>query len=122
MLKIVPSGYESDDSSVWDIEMLSAAFLDASQTFSKACAPPGNFQLSLLILLSTNSYSEAVRCNLLAGGCNCSRANFVGACMGAIFGIGGEKGIPVEWIVKTDVGARVLKLAMQLFGGGETCI
>jgi hypothetical protein len=40
-----------------------------------------------------------------AGGCNCSRANFVGAYFAAFKGI---KSIPKEWIQKTAVSKSIL--------------
>jgi hypothetical protein len=106
----------TDGSSRWDSEMLSPDLLDAVESFGKACPDPGNFQASLLILLTTKSYTEAVRRNILAGGCNCSRANFLGAYMGAIFGIGGEDGIPFDWIQRTDKGLETMDLAIKAFG------
>ena len=41
-----------------------------------------------------------------AGGCNCSRANFVGAYFAAKNGL---KGIPKDWIKKTNPAKNILK-------------
>ena len=101
--------------SVWGEGSLSATYLDATQTFSKACPDPGNFQNCLFNILSTDTFSEAVRRNIFTGGCNCSRANFIGAYFGALFGIGTSRGIPLEWIARTDAGAHVLEKAVDLF-------
>lgn len=100
--------------SVWGADNLSPAFLDAVESFGKACPDPGNFQASLLAIVTCQSYSEGIRRNLLAGGCNCSRANFVGACLGAAYGIGEENGIPLEWISRTDKAFETLELAIKL--------
>jgi hypothetical protein len=44
------------------------------------------------------SFKEAVEANILAGGDNCGRAVPIGAIYGALHGLGGESGIPLEWI------------------------
>ncbi|MBO9452803.1 ADP-ribosylglycohydrolase family protein [Tropicibacter sp. R16_0] len=49
-------------------------------------------------LLVTGSFTEAVRQNILAGGDSCGRAVVLGAILGACHGIGGDQGIPVEWV------------------------
>ncbi len=59
----------------------------------------------------TGGYEGPVRQVVLAGGCNCSRVSFIGACLGAKFGI---DSIPVEWIRKTSSATHVLELAIQL--------
>lgn len=127
------TGTDNSEVSVWGPGNLSPAFLDAVATFGKACADPGNFQSALLALVTCTSFTEGVRRNLLAGGCNCSRANFLGACLGAAYGLdtgaaGGEgeeekekgvkgtaRGIPLSWIAKTDKGVEVLEMTLGLF-------
>jgi hypothetical protein len=42
-----------------------------------------------------------------AGGCNCSRANFVGAYFAALNGL---KDIPVNWIKKTIPAKNILRV------------
>lgn len=49
-------------------------------------------------LSTTTSFTDAVRTNIYAGGDNCGRAIVLGATLGAIYGIGGDKGIPDAWI------------------------
>jgi ADP-ribosylglycohydrolase len=49
-------------------------------------------------LLVTGSYAEAVRQNIMAGGDSCGRAIVLGAILGACHGMGGDQGIPVEWV------------------------
>ena len=62
-------------------------------------------------LLDAKDYKSPVREAILAGGCNCSRVSFIGACLGARFGL---ESIPVDWIKKTFSAAHVLELAIQL--------
>ena len=54
---------------------------------------------------------EPVRKAMVAGGCNCSRVSFIGACLGAKYGL---SSIPMEWLERTDSAKRALELAIQL--------
>lgn len=103
-----------EESCVWGSDNLSPAFLNAVESFGKACPDPGNLKASLLTIVTCESYTEGIRRNLFGGGCNCSRSNFIGACLGAAYGIGVSNGIPVEWIVRTDRAVETLELAIKL--------
>lgn len=63
------------------------------------------------------SYADAIRRVIMVGGCNCSKANFVGACLGAAYGIEIDSdkglGIPIEWIDKTDKGWEIFAMALE---------
>ena len=70
-------------------------YIDAVVRFGKQCANPGSFMGALLAIGTSRArmadgveygYVGAVRDVLKSGGCNCSRANFVGACLGAAYG------------------------------------
>ncbi|WP_370400880.1 ADP-ribosylglycohydrolase family protein [Sulfitobacter sp. JB4-11] len=54
-------------------------------------------------LSKTPSFRMAVRNNIYAGGDNCGRAMLLGAILGALHGLGGENGIPPEWLDKLAV-------------------
>ena len=69
------------------------------------------FQCSIHVLITAKSYVDGVRNTLVAGGCNCSRATFVGACLAAQFGI---DGIPMQWIRKTNSSSYAFELAKKL--------
>ena len=69
------------------------------------------FQSTLVSLLDANSYVDGVRTNMMAGGDCCSRSIFIGACLGAKFGLGA---IPTEWMEKVDNFENVLKMAEQI--------
>jgi len=112
VLSRIPTGTSV---SVWGESLLSAAYLDDVETFGKPCPDPGNFQSSLLAILTASSYSEAIQRNILAGGCNCSRSNFIGAVLGAAYGIGETNGVPLEWLNCTDQGLETFDLALGLF-------
>ncbi|OUV60649.1 MAG: ADP-ribosylglycohydrolase [Candidatus Pelagibacter sp. TMED128] len=66
--------------------------------FGKACSYPGTFMGSIHAIITSSNYKSAVIKTIKAGGCNCSRANFVGAYFAAFKGI---KNIPTRWINKT---------------------
>ena len=74
--------------------------------FGKACSYPGTFNGSIHAIITSKSYKSAVIKTIQAGGCNCSRANFVGAYFAARNGL---KGIPKDWIKKTNPAKNILK-------------
>ncbi len=56
---------------------------------------------SILYNLKTSSnYVDAIRSNIYAGGDNCGRSIMLGAACGSVYGVGGNDGIPEEWIEK----------------------
>ena len=72
---------------------------------------PGSLQAAMRCLLDDTDYVAVVRAAMLGGGCNCSRVSFIGACLGAKYGL---SSIPLEWIQKTDSAKHALELAIQL--------
>ena len=76
------------------------------QKFGKACSYPGTFMGSIHAMISSNNYKSAINKTIKAGGCNCSRANFVGAYFAAYKGL---KNIPSPWIKKTIPAENILK-------------
>ena len=74
--------------------------------FGKACSYPGTFNGSIHAIITSKSYKSAVIKTIKAGGCNCSRANFVGAYFAARNGL---KGIPKDWVLKTNPAKNILK-------------
>ena len=74
--------------------------------FGKACSYPGTFMGSIHAMITSNNYKSAIIKTIKAGGCNCSRANFVGAYFAAYKGF---KNIPSTWIKKTIPAKNILK-------------
>ena len=74
--------------------------------FGKACSYPGTFMGSIHAIITSKNYKSAVIKTIKAGGCNCSRANFVGAYFAAS---GGIKNIPTQWINKTKAAKSITK-------------
>ena len=74
--------------------------------FGKACSYPGTFMGSIHAMITSNNYKSAIIKTIKAGGCNCSRANFVGAYFAAYKGL---KNIPTPWIKKTFPAKNIIK-------------
>jgi len=89
---------------------------DIVSTFGKACGLPGSFQGALASILTAPDFVSAVRKNILAGGdCN-ARANFIGACLGAKYGV---EGIPMEWIEKVTDIETVIENAVKVYASSK---
>ena len=73
--------------------------------FGKACSYPGTFMGSIHAIITSPNYKSAVTKTIKAGGCNCSRVNFIGAYFAALKGI---NSIPKSWIKKTDPAKKIL--------------
>ena len=71
-----------------------------------ACSYPGTFNSSVHAIINSTNYKSAMLQTIKAGGCNCSRANFVGAYFAALKGL---DSIPRSWILKTTLSKQILK-------------
>ena len=70
-----------------------------------ACSYPGTFNSSIHSIINSTNYKGAILRTIKAGGCNCSRVNFIGAYFAALKGI---NTIPKSWIKKTDPAKKIL--------------
>eukprot|EP00878_Enallax_costatus_P019783 GHUV01020885.1.p1 GENE.GHUV01020885.1~~GHUV01020885.1.p1 ORF type:complete len:325 (+),score=106.22 GHUV01020885.1:330-1304(+) len=70
-------------------------FNSASTKFGVSCAMPGAFQNAILVAATAKSYSDGIRTNMLAGGDNCSRSVYLGALLGAAYGI---DSVAADWL------------------------
>ena len=70
-----------------------------------ACSYPGTFNSSIHSIINSTNYKGAILKTIKAGGCNCSRVNFIGAYFDALKGLGT---IPKSWIKKTDLAKKIL--------------
>ena len=70
------------------------------------CSYPGTFNSSIHSILNSKNYKSAVLKTIKAGGCNCSRVNFIGAYFAALKGV---NSIPKSWIKKTYPAKKILK-------------
>ena len=71
-----------------------------------ACSYPGTFNSSVHSIINSTNYKSAVLRTIKAGGCNCSRVNFIGAYFAALKGV---NTIPKSWIRKTDLAKKILE-------------
>ncbi len=71
-----------------------------------ACSYPGTFNSSIHSIISSTNYKSAILRTIKAGGCNCSRVNFIGAYFAALKGV---KTIPKSWIKKTAPARKILE-------------
>ena len=71
-----------------------------------ACSYSGTFNSSIHSIMSSTNYKTAILKTIKAGGCNCSRSNFIGAYFAALKGL---KTIPKSWIKKTKPAKEILK-------------
>ena len=72
-----------------------------------ACSYPGTFNSSIHSIISSTTYKTAVVKTIKAGGCNCSRVNFIGAYFAALKGL---NSIPKVWIKKTENSEKILRI------------
>ena len=77
-----------------------------SKKLGMACSYPGTFNSSIHSILNSKNYKSAILKTIKAGGCNCSRVNFIGAYFAALNGFGS---IPKSWIKKTLPAKKILK-------------
>jgi len=71
-----------------------------------ACSYPGTFNSSIHSIINSSNYKGAILRTIKAGGCNCSRVNFIGAYFAALKGV---NSIPKSWIRKTAPAKKILK-------------
>jgi len=70
-----------------------------------ACSYPGTFNSSIHSIINSTNYKGAILKAIKAGGCNCSRVNFIGAYFAALKGF---NTIPKSWIKKTEPAKKIL--------------
>ena len=71
-----------------------------------ACSYPGTFNSSIHSIINSTNYKSAILRTIKAGGCNCSRVNFIGAYFAALKGV---NAIPESWIKKTIPAKKILE-------------
>ena len=77
----------------------------AVKKLGMACSYPGTFNSSIHSIINSKNYKNAILNTIKAGGCNCSRANFIGAYFSAL---DGANSIPKIWIKKTIPAKKIL--------------
>lgn len=111
------SFHTAHDAEVADA-MVAACLLSTSSpagaitTLGRNCHLPGCFQAPIHALVcAAPAYETAVTNTILQGGCNASRAGFIGACMGAHLGY---DAVPSAWRTKFTLWDETLRHAEAL--------
>jgi ADP-ribosylglycohydrolase len=78
----------------------------AVKTHGLACGMPPSFIGMIHGINVSQSYTDAVRSEILAAGDNCSRVAFIGACLGAKYGL---DSIPEAWLQKVNKSTQLLE-------------
>jgi hypothetical protein len=78
---------------------------DVTKVLGKTCSDKGNFQSSIHCIITSNNYEPAIIKTIKSGGCNCSRAFFVGTYFAALK----NRNIPLAWIKKTTAAQKILE-------------
>ena len=74
--------------------------IKATIKYGQACGIKSVLLSSIHTILVNNSYKEAIRNAILAGGDNIARLGFIGAIKGAEKGLDTKDGIPLSWLLK----------------------
>lgn len=70
------------------------------RAFGPACPLPSAIPVGVALLKEEPDYLTGIRRNILVSGDNAGRATWLGAVLGARYGIGGRRGIPTSWMAK----------------------
>lgn len=84
-----------------------ASSTDYAGKTGRACHLPMAGPLVIHILRHATSYGDAVERNIRAGGDSAGRAILIGAVMGAVHGIEGPRGIPLDWVLRLQDGRAI---------------
>lgn len=80
----------------------------------RACYLRDGLPIVCALASRASSWGEAARWNVLAGGDSCGRAIPLGALLGAAWGIGGERGVPYDWLARVRRLADKVDLCLEL--------
>lgn len=70
------------------------------RNFGPACPLPSAIPVGVALLKEGKDFATTVRENILVSGDNAGRAVWLGAILAARHGLGGEWGVPTEWLAK----------------------
>jgi ADP-ribosylglycohydrolase len=90
---------------------------EATREFGLHCDLGSGVPSLMHNLARAESFTDAIRQNILAGGDNCGRAIVLGAVCGAQFGMGGEAGIPLAWLERVNDMDRIRADVEKLVSG-----
>lgn len=79
---------------------LGGSGLEVIGTLGRNCELGNGVPGLLHLVQGARDYAGPVRENVRAGGDSCGRALVLGGVLGAIYGVGGERGLPYPWLAK----------------------
>ena len=85
--------------------------LQLGEEFGTNCIVDKAFPVSSAILTNTSNYVTGIRENILVGGDNAGRSIFIGAMLGAAYGLDSSEGIPLAWLIKVKYLPEYIELA-----------
>ena len=89
----------------------------AGDTYGRTCYLHEAMPVIFHILNHAHGFTEAVRANIRCGGDSCGRAWIIGPAMAAIYGAGGERGIPLSWLARVTDAPDILMDIERLVKG-----
>ena len=105
-LRLKIKSYKSIQSDIKKIKkMKSLNHTKITKKLGMACSYPGTFNSSIHCIISSSNYQSAISKTIRAGGCNCSRSNFIGAYFSALKG---EGDIPFNWVTRSSFSKSLL--------------
>ncbi|XP_046577996.1 crystallin J1A-like [Haliotis rubra] len=84
---------------------------EVAKAFGRACSVPGAWQTAIHAIINASDFTGPVRTTSRAGGGNCSRSGYIGACMAAQYGL---DSIPESWRSRTNHYTEIKNLAEEL--------
>ncbi|WP_166264711.1 ADP-ribosylglycohydrolase family protein [Marinobacter caseinilyticus] len=79
----------------------------AGDAYGRTCYLHEAMPVIFHVLSHARSFTEAVRANIHCGGDSCGRASIIGPAMAALYGVGGERGIPLSWLARVTDAPRI---------------
>ncbi|MEM7525484.1 MAG: ADP-ribosylglycohydrolase family protein [Pseudomonadota bacterium] len=83
---------------------------EAATSFALHCQLEVAFPVTVHLIATAKSYTEAVRANIRTGGDNCGRSIPLGAVLGACFAGDASRDIPADWLARVDVPGEIAAL------------
>ena len=90
--------------------------VEVTKHFGMACDLKFGVPSIVHNIATADSFEDAIRQNIYAGGDTCGRSIILGAVLGALYGIGGKQGIPEQWVNALTAKSEVENLLTKALG------
>ncbi len=88
--------------------------VDVTGYFGRSCHLPFGLPQNIHLISNCNTYVDAMRMNILAAGDNAGRGIMIGAIYAALYGVGGDQGVPQAWIDKVTIKQEIDELLSMI--------